>query len=54
MGHPMCSNFAKFFASMWYKAEWVGCPMKLELTRKDLQVKLAYHYTTRGAFTFLV
>ena len=36
---------------MWHKAIWKGHPMRLELTRVGLQVKLANHYTTRGAFT---
>ena len=26
------SKFTKLFASMWLKAEWMGCPMRLELT----------------------
>ena len=34
---------------MLHKAEWMGRPMKLELTRVGLLVKLANHYTTRGA-----
>ena len=34
---------------MWYKADWFGHPMKLELTLAGLLVKLANHYTTRGA-----
>ena len=32
---------------MWHKAEWKGRPMRLELTRVGLLVKLANHYTTR-------
>ena len=34
---------------MWLKAEWMGHPMRLELTRVDLLVKLANRYTTKGA-----
>ena len=34
---------------MWHKAEWMGRPMRLELTRVGLLVELANHYTTRGA-----
>ena len=34
---------------MWHKAEWMGHPMRLELTLAGLLVKLANHYTTRGA-----
>ena len=34
---------------MWHKAIWKGHPMRLELTRVGLLVKLANHYTTRGA-----
>ena len=34
---------------MWHKAEWMGRPMRLELTRVSLLVKLANRYTTRGA-----
>ena len=34
---------------MWHKAEWMGRPMRLELTRVGLLVKLANRYTTRGA-----
>ena len=33
---------------MWHKAEWMGRPMRLELTRVGLLVKLANRYTTRG------
>ena len=33
---------------MWHKAEWMGRPMKLELTRVGLLVELANCYTTRG------
>ena len=33
---------------MWHKAEWMGRPMRLELTRVGLLVKLAYRYTTKG------
>ena len=39
----------KLFASMWHKAEWMGHPMRLELTRVGLLVKLANRYTTKGA-----
>ena len=35
---------------MWRKAIWKGHPMRLELTRVGLLVKLANHYTTRGSF----
>ena len=34
---------------MWHKAEWMGRPMRLELTRVGLLVKLANRYTNRGA-----
>ena len=34
---------------MWHKAEWMGRPMRLELARVGLLVKLANRYTTRGA-----
>ena len=34
---------------MCHKAEWMGHPMRLELTRVGLLVKLANHYTTKGA-----
>ena len=34
---------------MWYKADWIGHPMRIELTRVGLLVKLANRYTTRGA-----
>ena len=34
---------------MWHKAEWIGHPMRIELTRVGLLVKLANRYTTRGA-----
>ena len=34
---------------MWHKAEWMGYPMRLELTRVGLLVKLANRYTTKGA-----
>ena len=33
---------------MWHKAEWMGHPMRLELTRVDLLVKLSNRYTTKG------
>ena len=39
----------KLFASRWHKADWMGHPMRLELTLAGLLVKLANHYTTRGA-----
>ena len=42
-------KFTKLFASMWHKAEWMGRPMRLELTRVGLLVQLANRYTTRGA-----
>ena len=34
---------------MWHKVEWMGPPMRLELTRVGLLVKLANRYTTKGA-----
>ena len=34
---------------MWHKAEWMGRPMRLELTRVGLLVNLANRYTNRGA-----
>ena len=34
---------------MWHKAEWMGRPMRLELTRVGLLVKLVNRYTTNGA-----
>ena len=34
---------------MWHKAEWMGCPMRLELTCVGLLVKFANRYTTKGA-----
>ena len=34
---------------MWHKAEWIGHPKRLELTRVGLLVKLANHYTTKVA-----
>ena len=34
---------------MWHKAEWMGRPMRLELTRVGLLDYLANRYTTRGA-----
>ena len=34
---------------MWHKADWMGHPKRLELTLAGLLVKLANHYTTRGA-----
>ena len=34
---------------MWHKVEWMGHPMRLELTRVGLLVKFANHYTTKGA-----
>ena len=36
---------------MWHKAGWMGHPMRLELTLAGLLVKLANHYTTRGALS---
>ena len=33
---------------MWHKAEWMGRPMRIELTRVSLLVELANRYTTRG------
>ena len=34
---------------MWHKAEWMGHPMRPELTHAGLLAKLANRYTTRGA-----
>ena len=34
---------------MWHKAEWMGHSTKLERTHVGLLVKLANHYTTKGA-----
>ena len=34
---------------MWHKAEWIGHPMRIELTRVGLLVKLANCYTIKGA-----
>ena len=34
---------------MWHKAEWMGRPMRLKLTRVGLLDYLANRYTTRGA-----
>ena len=34
---------------MWHKAEWIVHPMTLDLTLAGFLVKLANHYTTRGA-----
>ena len=34
---------------MCYKTEWIGHPMRIELTRVGLLVKLANRYTTKGA-----
>ena len=34
---------------MWHKAEWIGHPMRIELTRVGLLVYLANRYTTKGA-----
>ena len=42
-------QLTKLFASMWHKAEWMGHPMRLELTRVGLLVNVANHYTTKGA-----
>ena len=39
---------------MWHKAEWMGHPMRLELTRVGLLVKLASRYTTRGVLITMV
>ena len=41
------SNLRSSFISMWHKAEWMGHPMRLELTRVSLLVKLANHYNTK-------
>ena len=37
---------------MWHKADWMGHPMRLKLTFAGLLVKLANHYTTRGALIY--
>ena len=42
-------NLRSSFASVWHKADWMGHPMRPELTLAGLLVKLANHYTTRGA-----
>ena len=34
---------------MWHKAEWIGHPMRIELTRIGLLVYLANRYTTKDA-----
>ena len=39
---------------MWHKAEWMGRPMRLELTRVGLLDYLANRYTTRGALHIIV
>ena len=46
--------FTKLFASMWHKANWMGHPMRLELTFADLLVKLVNHYTIRGALKLVL
>ena len=38
---------------MWHKAERMGRPMRLELTRVGLLVELANRYTTWGAQIYL-
>ena len=38
---------------MWHKDEWMGHPMRLELTRVDLLVKVANHYTTKHALIYI-
>ena len=38
---------------MWHKAEWMGRPMRLELTCVGLLVKFANRYTTKGAQIYL-
>ena len=38
---------------MWHKAEWMGRPMRLELTHVGLLVKLANRYTTKGALLYV-
>ena len=43
----------KLFVSIWHKANWMGDPMRLELTRVGLLVKLANHYTTKDALNNL-
>ena len=42
-------RYCNLRSSMWHKAEWMGHPMRVELTRVDLLVKVANHYTTKGA-----
>ena len=39
---------------MWHKAEWIERSVRLELIREGLLVKLANHYTTRGAQRMMV
>ena len=39
---------------MWHKDEWMGRPMRLELTRVGLLVSLANRYTTRGARVYIL
>ena len=34
---------------MWHKADWMGHPMRLELTLAGLLVNLANHHTIRDA-----
>ena len=35
---------------MWYKLGWMGHSVRLDLTREDLLVSLANHYTTLSAY----
>ena len=46
--------FTKRFALMWDKVEWMGHPLRLELTLKGLLVELANHYTTRGRYSMIL
>ena len=39
---------------MWYKAEWMGHPMRLELTLAGLLVKIVNHYSTHGALVYMI
>ena len=47
-----CLSSNKLFASMCNKAEWMGHPMRIELPRVGLLVKLANNYTTKGALIY--
>ena len=39
---------------MWHKAEWMGRPIRLELTRVGLLVRLANRYTTRMVLVLVI